>query len=112
MIRKEIVLRSPRDQVWRALTDPAALADWFANEVELDLRPGGKARFRWANGEQRRARVTAVESGERLAFAWDDEGAVEFTLSDEEEGTRLIVVETTPAWTTALELQASALARV
>jgi uncharacterized protein YndB with AHSA1/START domain len=110
MIRKEIVLPSPREEVWRALTDPARLADWFANDVELDLRPGGEVRFGWDNGEQRRATVTGVEPCERLCFSWEDDGEVEFTLADDADGTRLVVVETAPAWTTALDLQASALA--
>jgi uncharacterized protein YndB with AHSA1/START domain len=112
MIRREIVLDAPREEVWEALTDPERLADWFANDVELDLRPGGGARFRWSNGEERHATVTEVEPEERLAFAWDDDGEVELTLADDEDGTRLTVVETAPAWSTALDLQASALARV
>ena len=110
MIRREIVLPAPRDDVWDALTEPERLAEWFANDVELDLRPGGDASFRWSNGEERHATVTEVEPERRLAFEWDDEGEVEFTLDDDVDGTRLTVVETAPAWTTALDLQASALA--
>ena len=110
MIRKEIVLPAGRDEVWAALTDPRQLEEWFANDVELDLRPGGGARFRWGNGESRTATVTEVEPAERLAFEWEGEGEVEFTLEDDADGTRLTVVETSPAWTTALALQASALA--
>jgi uncharacterized protein YndB with AHSA1/START domain len=109
MIRREIVLPAGRDEVWAALTDPRQLEEWFANDVELDLRPGGMARFRWGNGESRGATVTEVEPEERLAFEWDEEGEVEFTLDDDAAGTRLVVVETSPAWTTALDLQASAL---
>jgi uncharacterized protein YndB with AHSA1/START domain len=108
MIRKEIVLPATRDEVWEALTDPEALERWFANAVDLDLRPGGEASFGWANGESRHATVTTVEPGERLAFEWEDEGAVEFTLDDVGGGTRLTVVETSPAWSTALDLQAHA----
>ena len=110
MIRREIVLPAPREDVWEALTDPERLADWFANDVDFDLRPGGGASFRWSNGEERTATVTEVELERRLAFEWDDEGEVEFTLDDDLDGTRLTVVETAPAWTTALDLQASALA--
>jgi len=110
MIRKEIVLPVPREDVWSALTDPRELESWFANDVELDLRPGGGATFRWSNGEYRHATVREVEPGERLAFEWEEEGEVEFTLADDADGTRLTVVETSPAWTTALDLQASALA--
>ncbi len=112
MIRKEIVLPATRDDVWDALTDAGRLEDWFANDVELDLRPGGGARFRWANGEERHAIVTEIEPERRLAFDWDGDGTVEFTLTDDADGTRLVVVESSPAWSTALELQASALVRV
>ena len=113
MILKEIVLPAPREEVWEAPTDPERLEDWFANDVDLDLRPGGGASFRWANGEERHATVTDVDPERRLAFDWeDDEGSVEFTLDDDVDGTRLTVVESSPAWSTALDLQASALARV
>ena len=56
MIRREIVLPAPREDVWEALTEPERLADWFANDVDLDLRPGGGASFRWSNGESGRPR--------------------------------------------------------
>jgi uncharacterized protein YndB with AHSA1/START domain len=113
MIQKEIVLPAPREEVWEALTDPERLEDWFANDVDLDLRPGGGASFRWANGEERHATLTDVDPERRLAFDWDDdEGTVEFTLDDDVDGTRLTVVESSPGWSTALDLQASAFARV
>ena len=113
MIRKEVLFDVPREEVWSALTDPERLEDWFANTVEVDLRPGGGASFRWGNGEERRATFTEVDPERRLAFDWeDDDGAVEFTLDDDADGTRLTVVESSPAWSTALELQASALAVV
>src|SRR5690242_4712716 len=112
MIVKEIVLPVPREEVWEALTEPERLERWFANDVDLDLRPGGGADFRWSNGESRHATVREVEPGERLRFEWDEEGEVEFTLADDDEGTRLTVVETSPTWSTALGLQACALARV
>jgi uncharacterized protein YndB with AHSA1/START domain len=112
MIRREIVLPAPREEVWDALTEPERLEDWFANEVDFDLRPGGGASFRWSNGEERFATVTEVDPERRLAFEWDDEGLVEFTLADDVEGTRLTVVESSLAWSTALDLQASAFACV
>ena len=74
--------------------------------------PGGGASFRWDNGEERHAVVEEVEPEERLALRWDDgePGEVEFTLADADAGTRLTVVETAPSWSTALEVQALALA--
>jgi uncharacterized protein YndB with AHSA1/START domain len=112
MIRREIVLPAPREEVWEALTEPERLADWFANGVELDLRPGGGATFRWSNGEERHATLTEVEPERRLAFEWSDEGEVSFTLDDDAGGTRLTVVESSPDWSAALDLQACALAGV
>ncbi len=113
MIEKEIVLPATREDVWEALTAPERLEDWFANEAQVDLRPGGDVVFRWANGEQRHATVTEVDPERRLVFEWDgDEGAVEFTLADDGEGTLLTVVESSPAWSTALDLQASALCAI
>src|SRR5439155_475069 len=51
MIRREIVLPAPREEVWEALTEPERLADWFANDVDLDLRPRGGAGSREAPGD-------------------------------------------------------------
>ena len=67
--------------------------------------------FRWDDGEERRAKVLVAEPGERLVLDWDEqgEGEVEFTLEEVEEGTRLLVRESTPEFSTALELRALAL---
>jgi uncharacterized protein YndB with AHSA1/START domain len=112
VVKREIVLPSPREEVWEALTDPERLEEWFANEVELDLREGGEATFRWANGEERHAVITEVDPERKLGFEWADEGEVAFTLDDDVDGTRLTVVETVPAWTMALDIRAFALAAV
>ena len=106
---REIVFPSPPDEVWEALTDADQLQEWFANDVELDPRPGGAGVFRWDDGEERRATVVVAEPPERLVLDWDEEGEVEFTLEEVEDGTRLLVRERSPEWSTALELRAQAL---
>jgi len=108
-VTREVVLEAPVEEVWSALTDPEQLEEWFANDVELDPREGGEGVFRWDDGEERRATVVEAEPGERLVLDWDDEGTVELTLEEVEEGTRLLVRETTPEFSTALELRALAL---
>ena len=108
-VTREIVFPASPDEVWEALTDPEQLEEWFANDVELDVREGGDGVFRWDDGEERRAKVLVVEPGERLVFDWADEGEVEFTLEEVEEGTRLLVRESTSEFSTALELRAQAL---
>jgi uncharacterized protein YndB with AHSA1/START domain len=111
-VTREIVFPVPPDEVWEALTEPEQLEEWFANDVELDPRPGGDGVFRWDDGEERRATVVVAEPGERLVLDWDDEGEVEFTLEEIEQGTRLLVRETAPGFSTALELRAFATALV
>ena len=81
-------------------------------QVRKDPREGGEGVFRWDDGAERRARVLVVEPHERLVLDWDEEGEgeVEFTLEEVEAGTRLLVRESTPQFSTALELRALALA--
>jgi uncharacterized protein YndB with AHSA1/START domain len=99
-VTREVVLEAPVEEVWEALTDPEQLEEWFANDVELDLEPGGDGVFRWDDGEERHA---VVEE--------DDEGRVEIELEEVEGGTRLLVTETAGAgWSTALSLRALAFA--
>src|SRR5260370_37008673 len=102
MIGREIVLPADPDEVWDALTEPDRLEDWFANDVEVDLRPGGGASFRWSNGEERHATVTEVEPERRLAFEWDDDGAVEVTPDHHPDGTRRTRLEALPPSTQPL----------
>jgi uncharacterized protein YndB with AHSA1/START domain len=107
-IRREILLPTTREDAWDALTDPDRLEDWFANEVELDLREGGAAVFRWGDGDVRRAVVETVEDEERLVLRFEDDGLVDLRLADDESGTRVLVHETAPQWSTALAVSALA----
>jgi uncharacterized protein YndB with AHSA1/START domain len=98
-VRREAVFGASSEEVWAALTDPERLADWFANDVELELRPGGEGVFRWDDGSVRIAEVDAVEEGRRFAFRWREEDGdatetqVELVLADIEGGTRVTVSE-------------------
>jgi uncharacterized protein YndB with AHSA1/START domain len=111
-VTREIIFPTSPEEVWRALTDPDQLEQWFANDVELDLRPGGAGVFRWDDGEERRATVVVADPRERLVLDWDEEGEVEFLVEEVEDGTRLLVREISPEWSTALELRAEALVLV
>jgi uncharacterized protein YndB with AHSA1/START domain len=108
-VRRIVVLPTEPSEVWEALTEPDRLEGWFATEVELDPRPGGRGVFRWGNGEERSACIEAVDPERRLALRWEDDGGeVVFTLEPVPEGTRVIVVESSPEWSSALELRALA----
>jgi uncharacterized protein YndB with AHSA1/START domain len=108
---REVVFDVPPDEVWEALTDPERLEEWFANDVEFDL-DGGEGTFRWDDGEVRHAVVEQVEPERRLAIRWWDparpeESEVTFTLDETEQGTRLVVTETSSCdWAWALQAYA------
>jgi len=108
-VRREIVFPAEPAEGWEALTEPERLEVWFATEVGLEPRPGGRGVFRWGNGEERSASVEEVDPERLLTLRWEDDGGeVVFTLEPVPEGTRLVVVESAPEWTTAFELQALA----
>jgi uncharacterized protein YndB with AHSA1/START domain len=96
-VRKETVVEADRGDVWRALTDPALLSEWLADEVELEPIPGSEATFRYDDGEERSGTVTEVDPEHRLAFTWsredDPPSEVELTLVPAVSGTRIIVTE-------------------
>jgi len=108
-VKREIELEAPVEEVWRALTDPDELEQWFANDVELEPEPGGEGVFRWDDGDERHAFVEEVEPERRFVFTWDGD-RVEIELEEIPAGTRVIVVESPVAeWSSALELRACAL---
>ena len=107
-IERDIVFPASPAEVWEALTEPERLEEWFASEVSLDARPGGEGVFRWGDGDERRAVVREIEPEERLVLDWEDDGQVVLELEEVDGGTRLHVVETSPDWSTALELHALA----
>jgi activator of Hsp90 ATPase-like protein len=45
-IERELELPASPARVWESLTDPELLAEWLADEVRMELRPGGEASFR------------------------------------------------------------------
>jgi uncharacterized protein YndB with AHSA1/START domain len=101
-IERTVEVAHPPKKVWAALTTADGLGAWFGNEATIDLRPGGAARMRWAEGFTAQMRVERVEEPAVFGFTWQIYGLpeddprrtyVEFTLEPVGAGTRLRVVE-------------------
>ena len=101
-IEREIVIDAPVEVVWRTITEPDQISRWFADKVELEVKPG--ARGYMGFGEQGGpVIVETVDPPTRFSFRWNhpagEEPAVgnsflvEFTLVGEGANTRLRVVE-------------------
>jgi uncharacterized protein YndB with AHSA1/START domain len=101
-IERVVEIAHPPAKVWAALTTAEGLGTWFGHEAEIDLRPGGSARLRWADGSANEMRIERVDEPSLFAFSWRIYGLpeddprrthVEFTLEPVGGGTRLSVVE-------------------
>jgi hypothetical protein len=101
-VERELLLPAGAIEVWEVVTG----GEWLADEVQLDLRPGGDASFRsgdclktgWV--EEAQAPRDREDCG-RLAFWWaaDGEPASRVELTIEPAGwvgSRLHVIETRP----------------
>src|SRR5262249_34383779 len=99
-IRREIVIPQSREQVWRALTDSATLAEWmFPNDFEprvghhftFRVPPNPKVGF---DGLVVSCEVLECEPPSRLVFSWLADGVgdtrVSFRLEPDGEGTRVL----------------------
>ena len=97
----ELDLPHPPETVWRALTDPALLAEWLLPVVGLDLAPGAAFTFKtqpypgWDGTVN--CRMVEIDAHRKLSYTWlvGDmlDTVVTFTLTPTASGTRLSLVQ-------------------
>lgn len=103
-ITRETWIAAPPDRVWAVITRPEHVGRWFGDAgAEIDLRPGGALRFRWADHGTAFGRVVQVERATLFSFRWaqpretepepGNSTLVEFRLHPDGDGTRLVVTE-------------------
>jgi uncharacterized protein YndB with AHSA1/START domain len=76
----------PIEKVWRAVTMPEHLGQWFPSPVEIELRPGGTMRFRAFDGPSATGTIEAVDAPRFLAFTWGTD-RLTFELHPDGDGT-------------------------
>ncbi len=96
----EFDLHHSPEKVWRALTDPALLAEWLLPVIDLELEPGAAFTFRtqpypgWDGIVS--CRMLEIEPQRKLSYTWTVpflETVVTFTLAPTASGTRLFLVQ-------------------
>jgi uncharacterized protein YndB with AHSA1/START domain len=103
-IEREILINAPVEVVWRTLTEPGQMSQWFADQVDLVVEPGAHGHMDFGD-QGGPVVVDAVEPPRHFSFRWnhprDEEPVtgnsmlVEFTLTPEgADRTRLRVTET------------------
>jgi len=99
-ISLEFDLQHSPEKVWRALTDPALLAEWLLPVVGLELEPGAAFTFKtqaypgWDGTVN--CRFVEIEPHRKLSYAWTVpflDTVVTFTLTPTALGTRLSIVQ-------------------
>jgi uncharacterized protein YndB with AHSA1/START domain len=96
----EFDLHHAPEKVWRALTDPALLAEWLLPVVDLQLEPGAEFTFKtqaypgWDGTVN--CRFVEIEAHRKLSYTWGVpflQTVVTFTLTPTPSGTRLSLVQ-------------------
>ena len=96
----EFDLHHSPQKVWRALTDPALLAEWLLPVLDLKLELGAAFKFKtqaypgWDGTVQ--CRMLEIEAHRKLSYSWGVPGmdtVVTFTLAPTASGTRLSLVQ-------------------
>jgi uncharacterized protein YndB with AHSA1/START domain len=86
-VRVERRYPHPIDKVWRAVTTPQHLGQWFPSPVDVDLRPGGAMRFAaFEGGPGAAGTVEIVDAPRRLTFRWGTD-RLTFELTTDGDGT-------------------------
>jgi uncharacterized protein YndB with AHSA1/START domain len=102
-IDREIVIDAPVEVVWRTITEPSQMSQWFADRVDLVIEPGAHGYMGFGD-QGGPVVVETVDPPVRFSFRWnhpsDEEPVagnsmlVEFTLTPQgDERTHLRVTE-------------------
>lgn len=87
-------------RVWDALATGEGLTRWLAEDIEVEVVPGGVGRLVDDRGIAHRLVVTEVEDGTRLGFTWwsddqpDQASTVVITVEGDAENAQVVVTET------------------
>ena len=104
MIDSEVLIAAPVDVVWRTITEPDQMTQWFADKVDIVIEPGAHGYMGFGD-QGGPVVVETVDPPTRFSFRWNhprgeepipgNSMLVEFTLTPEgDERTRLRVTET------------------
>ena len=101
-IERDILIEAPVEVVWRTVTEPDQITQWFADKVDLVVEPGAHGYMGFGD-QGGPVVVETVDPPTRFSFRWNHPDGeeptptnsllVEFTLTAEGEHTRLRVTE-------------------
>jgi uncharacterized protein YndB with AHSA1/START domain len=109
-VRVERRYPHPIEKVWRAVTSPDHLSQWFPSPVDIDLRPGGSMTFGTFGGTPpATGTIEAIEAPRTLSFTWGTD-RLTFELTPDGDGTNFALTHSfdersgAPSFATGWEL--------
>lgn len=103
-IEREVTINAPISTVWETITRPEHISKWFSDSAELELKPGGIGKIKWERFGEAPLEIVDVDEPHIFSFRWvsaDEETRqnngqtlVKFVLTEDGEGTRLLLTET------------------
>ena len=97
-LERRVVIRAPRDIVFRYFTDSARWAAWWGAGSAIDPRPGGRVSIVYPNGVQASGEILEITEPERIVFTFGYESGtpiapgtsrVTITLTTDGDETRI-----------------------
>lgn len=106
-IRREMHLKAPLEKVWRAVSEPSGITEWFCDRIDGTLEQGSHALFTWGKHTVNVLVVTVMPHQE-FAFRWrpgstgttgeivpgEPTTLVRFVIEEEPGGTKVEMIET------------------
>ncbi|WP_067946500.1 SRPBCC family protein [Agromyces sp. NDB4Y10] len=108
-VRRTIRIAAPIERVWRAVTEPEHISQWFGRTVLDGSGPGAQGTMTFPDYGAVPIRVEAMDAPHTVTYRWGNDDALghlpdivddetstvfTFTLETVADGTRLTVVET------------------
>jgi uncharacterized protein YndB with AHSA1/START domain len=111
-VEREILIEASPEVVWGVITEPEQIGHWFSDDADIEGHAGADGTLTWkpgGRGGKKQSdlvvpiRVVDAEPFRRFSFRWNhppgvgpdqsNSALVEFSLSEEDGGTRLRVLE-------------------
>ncbi len=101
-LTRELLIRAPREIVFRYFTDSARFATWWGQGSTIEGRVGGVMKIVYPNGPTASGEVLEIEAPKRVVFSYGYDypnapiapggSRVTVTLTDDPKGTRLTLL--------------------
>ena len=87
-IKKELIIKAKPSEVYRAITDPEQLTQWFPDVASIEPKINGKISFRFLKSGTKEAqnhtiegKITELEKNKRIGYTWGHIDDPEFPLT-------------------------------